>query len=185
MLFSIRSMFLCGFVGLFLFAWEANGQDKAPAVKAAEIGDFLVTVRPTKKVFSTNERLSFEITFQNDSKKTIKFGVTDFLGSQNVGLYQVSIQNLKTKVVWKVGRDPNAVLPGAPARLLFVELDPGQKKKTKFLIPHIGQRFWHGGTEKNPQVATRQLPAGDYALTIEMQLNKVKGKTVPAEFEVK
>ncbi len=155
-----------------------------PLPAQAKTAKLAVQVKPTKKAFKASEQLVFEITFRNTSKAPVKLSVTSYLGTQNVGRYNVRI-TAKDKKVWRVGRDPNVPLPGAPARLQLYELKPNKMLKTRYIVPIVGQRFWNGGTEKAPKVTTRRLPPGVYELSIEMSVPDGKQTTTATKFEVK
>jgi hypothetical protein len=142
-------------------------------------GKLAVTLAPARKVFPKSAVIQLKMTLKNTSTEPIVLGVAEYLGNQTVGSYTYRFQNKKTKEVWKVGRDPTAILPGAPVRLRRYELAPGKVLTLKVRVPIIGQRFWQGGTEKAPKITARHLPPGEYEVMLSTRINdqKVEVKT--------
>ena len=163
----------------------AAGEGKEPPVSApVRVADLSVTVRPARDPFALKEALALTIAFTNEGKQAVRLEVTEYLGTQTVGQYAYAIRDLGTKQAWNVGRDPHALLPGAPATLRVQQLQAGETLRTRVNLPGVGQRFWQGGTEDDPKKVSPFLPPGRYELVVTVTVGEASGKTKPVTFTV-
>lgn len=137
------------------------------------------------KRFGPKDALTLIITGKNEGKEAVQLSVTEYLGSTAFGAYTYEIRDTRAKKVWQIGRDPEAILPGAPASMRLLLLKAGDTLETKVRLPGVGQRFWQGGKEDAPEkTSSPQLPPGDYEIVVTIKVGQDSAKTKPIPFSI-
>ena len=170
-----------GVVGLGL----SSGAVEKPVAGATKVVDGLaVTVQPAKAAFAADERIALTITVKNTTKEVVRLNASQYLGSTSFGRYGFQITDAKG-AKWELIRNLRARLPGAPVRLIPVNLKPGQSFAAKTHLPSIGMLFRQAGRQRAAARGVRFLPIGKYKLAISMKLLKTAFTTAPVTFGIR
>lgn len=157
----------------------------AQIVAAKAAGDRLsIRAQAVQTAFAPGQPVECLIVFKNVSDDPLTLPVTEFLGTHTLGIYRYSIRDVESGETWKVGIDPEATLPAAPATIEPVRLQPSDSYVTRIPLPGVSRQFWQGDDSLNPVRTVNQLPAGTYELSIQMELPTEKLTVGPLPFKV-